>query len=446
VFTRQFLVVAALSVAAALSAIPSHAQTPLPTRIDMFIGDTRVIEASTRRVAVGNGQVVSMSTVGPSQLLVLANAPGVSSVTLWLRDGRQHKLTVHVTEANLDVASESIRNMLQGTQNISVRAAGNKILLEGDRVSDADQQRVAAITESFGGLVMNFVGKVGWEQMIYFDVRIVEVRRNAVRELGIRWNDRFNGPNVGVIADFDTNDLFRVVPNLGSEVGNVQGLPLPRRVWPPQVYSGLTTVIGSRIEALEQRGDAQIIAQPTLSCRSGGSARFVSGGEVPIPIVDGLGSTDVEFKEYGIILDVKPVADRSGSIYAQLDTEVSQIDPSVSVLGVPGFLKRQSKAEINMREGETIALAGLVNRQRSNDRQQVPGLGSVPVVGNLFRTNSKRNLETELIVLITPRIVQGTPNPEIMAVDPNAQLVERASELAPKAGGQFQNGRLQVLD
>ncbi len=424
----------------------AQAEGSLPARLDMFVGDTRIVEAVTRRVAVGNGQVVSFTTVGPSQLLVLANAPGTSSVTLWLRDGRQHRMTVTVSEANLDVVLENVRNMLQGTQNVSARVAGNKIVLEGDRVSDADQERVATIVETFGGLVLNFVGKVGWEQMVYFDVKIIEIRRTALRDLGIRWDDRFNGPSVGVIADFDTNDLFRVLPPPDAGIDGLQSLPLPRRVWPPKTYSGLTTIINSRIEALEQKGDAQTIAQPTLSCRSGGNARFVSGGEVPIPVTDGLGSTDVEFKEYGIILDVKPVADRSGTIYAQIDTEVSQIDPSVTVLGVPGFLKRQSKAEINMREGETIAMAGLVNRQRSNDKQQVPGLGSIPLVGSAFRTTGKREIETELVVLITPRIVMGQANAEAMAVDPNAQLIERSERLLDKAGIKRERNRLQILD
>ena len=289
-----------------------------------------------------------------------------------------------------------MHQLLQGTENITARVAGNRIVLEGDRVRDADQKRAESITESFGGLVMNFIGKLGWEQMIHFNVKILEVRRTAVRQLGIRWDSTTAGPSVGIASSIDVK---------------------------------LNAVLNSQIEVLEQKGDAYVIAEPTLSCRSGGTAHFVSGGELPIPITDGLGQTTVEFKEFGVILDVKPVSDRTGTIYAQIDTEVSQVDDSVRVLGVPGFTKRKSVTEVNMREGETIAIAGLVDRSRSKDRQQVPGLGSLPVVGAAFRTTQTKNSETELLVLISPRIVNAQYRPGMLAADPNGDALRRAEQI-----------------
>jgi pilus assembly protein CpaC len=273
----------------------------LPSRIDLFVGDTRVIDASARRVAVGNGDVITVSTLDAGQLLVLAEAPGATTLNVWLRDGSRREITVNVTPASLDLALANVRTMLEGTSNLTARIAGDRILLEGERVADADQRRAAAIVDAFGGLVLNFVGRIGWEPMLEFDVRIVEVRRSALRDLGIRWNPSANGPAVGVIADFASNDLFRVVPPAG-EVPGLETLPLPPRVWRPATYAGITSVLGSRIALLEQKGDAYLVAQPMLSCRSGGTARFVSGGEFPIPVIDGDGGTDVEFKEYGVIL------------------------------------------------------------------------------------------------------------------------------------------------
>jgi len=374
----------------------AHAQPRIPEQIVLFVGDTRVIDADTTRVAIGNGSVVTVSSPAPGQLMFLGATPGVTTANIWTRSGEQHRIAVNVTESDLDAALATVNKLLQGTENITSRLAGNRIVLEGDRVRDADQKRAESITESFGGMVMNFIGKLGFEQMIHFNVKIIEVRRTAVRQLGIRWDSTLNGPSIGIANGIDLN---------------------------------FNSLLNSQIDILEQKGDAYVIAEPTLSCRSGGTAHFVSGGEMPIPITDGLGQTTVEFKEFGVILDVKPVADRTGTIYAQIDTEVSAIDDSVRVLGVPGFTKRKSVTEVNMREGETIAIAGLVDRSRSKDKQQVPGLGSIPVIGAAFRTTQTRKTETELLVLISPRIVTAQYRPGMLAADPNGDALRRAEQI-----------------
>lgn len=433
---KEYVVIRALLVASLLlfaNMAPAFASgQSVPARIDLFVGDTRIVQVAARRVAVGNGDVATVSTLDAGQLLVLANAPGTTTVNLWLRDGAVRQFVVNVTPANLPLALENVRRMLEGTSNVTARIAGDRIVLEGERVADADQRRVAAIVETFGGTVLNFVERVGWEPMLEFDVRIVEVRRSALRDLGIRWDSNANGPAVGVIADLSGNDLFRVVPPPAAVPG-LTTLPLPERVWRPDTYAGITSVLGSRIALLEQKGDAVLVAQPMLSCRSGGSARFVSGGEFPIPVIDGNGATDVEFKEYGVILDVKPVTDRSGVIYAQVETEVSQIDEAVRVLGVPGLLKRRTVTELNLREGEVAVLAGLASRTRGAERQQVPGLGSLPVVGGIFRGTQRREADSELLVLITPRVLRPAGDPAA-PVDVNATAIERARELADRAG------------
>lgn len=408
------------------------AEAQLPSRVDLFVGDTRVLEVDARRVAVGNGDVVTVSTLDAGQILLLAQQSGVTTLDVWLRDGSRRRIAVNVTQASLELALENVRKMLEGTTNVSARIAGDRIVLEGDRVGDADQRRAGAIVDAFGGLVLNFVGRIGWEPMLEFDVRIVEVRRSALRDLGIRWDPTANGPAVGVIADLSSNGLFRVAPPPAAVPG-LESLPLPERVWRPATYAGITSVLGSRISLLEQKGDALLVAQPMLSCRSGGSARFVSGGEFPIPVIDGNGSTDVEFKEYGVILDVKPVTDRSGVIYAQIETEVSQIDESVRVLGVPGLSKRKTVTELNLREGEVAVLAGLASRTRGREVQQVPGLGSVPMVGGLFRSTQRRESDSELLVLITPRVLR-VPESTAPLADVNAASIARARDLAARAG------------
>lgn len=133
-------------------------------------------------------------------------------------------------------------------------------------------------------------------------------------------------------------------------------------------------------------------------------ARFVSGGEVPIPVTDGLGATDVQYKEYGVILQIKPRADSGGAIFAEVEVELSQLDASVRVGAFPGFVKRRTSTAINVLAGETVAISGLVAKERSRDRQGLPGLSSVPAAGWLFGSTRRQSRESELIVLITPRL------------------------------------------
>ncbi|MBK9253110.1 MAG: hypothetical protein IPM70_15120 [Proteobacteria bacterium] len=277
--------------------------------------------------------------------------------------------------------TEDLLRQVQGLLQpggVSARIVGGYIILQGDRISSEEQQRAADVAALFPGRVLNFIGQAGWEAMVQMDVRLVEVRRDQMRQLGINWNSTASGPELAISAGADT-------------AGGA-------------VHASLNSTIQSRIDLLQQKGMAFVLAEPTLNCRSGGVARFVSGGEVPIPVTDGLGATDVQYKEYGVILEIKPRADRSGGIYAEVEVELSQLDPSVRVGDFPGFVKRRTSTAINVMAGETVALAGLHVRERSRDRQGLPGLSSLPVAGWLFSSARRQSRESELIVLITPRL------------------------------------------
>jgi pilus assembly protein CpaC len=405
------------------------AQAPLPAKVGMYVGDSRVLQAQVQRIAIGNGKLISVSTLDSGEILLLGEAAGTTTVQLWLKGGTRHKLTVQVSELDLEERLEQVRTLLLGTRNISARVAGNRIVLEGLQVGDADRERAIAVAASFPGVVLNFIGKQGWETMIQMDVRIIELRDSTARELGIRWGSSINGPSAGLIADLKTNPYYRIRPGDGAVPGGLGSAALPAKVSPAAAYLGWTTAIESRIDLLAQQGVAQIIAEPTLSCRSGGEARFISGGEVPIPVVDGLGSTNVEYKEYGIILDVRPRADRSGAIYAEVEAEISQIDDSVRVQNFPGFLKRKSTAAVNLHAGETIVIAGLSSRSNSNERQAIPGLGRMPGVGGLFGSRKRHQQRSELLILITPRTVDsGLAGPADASGD-QAGKIQRGREI-----------------
>lgn len=397
----------AAPVAAPAAAFPA-ASPAIPDQLELFAGEARVLPLTAARIAIGDGKVISASAVAANQLLILAEAPGTTTLHLWLKDGVQRELVVRVLAADLKRTLDDVNRLLGSVENVHARIAGSRIVLEGEMVSDTNQERAQAIQKMYPDQVVNFIGKVGWEQMVHLDVKVVELTKRGSRDLGIAWDSSINGPAAGLIADIAGNNTFRYIPN-PADAGFEIGPGLPNKVWPPKGFITLASTITSRINLLVQDGDAQMLAAPSLSTRSGSKARFITGGEIPLPVSNGLGAMTVEFKEYGIILEVTPVTDKTGAIYAKVDIEVSSIDRAVAVNGIPGLLKRRSSAEFNSRDGETVVLNGLYAYEATGDKQKVPGFGDVPLVGGLFRNKQSEKTQRDVAIIITPRLVQATP-------------------------------------
>jgi pilus assembly protein CpaC len=402
--------------------------------VEMFTGEARVFEYDTTRIAVGNGHVISVSTLTNHQILLLGENAGSSSLHLWLRDGSEHELTVTVINSNMKHTLADVSRLLEGVDNVTARIAGTKIVLEGEMVSDANQARVQDIVKMYPEMVVNFVGKVGWERMITLDVRVLDLTDTAAKNLGINWATAINGPAAGVVTDLASNSLYRYIPDLSSSGlsltgSGASGAPiLPNRIWPPKGFLTLGTAITSQINLMVQEGQANLLASPSLTTRSGGKAKFVAGGEIPIPVSSGFGQVTVDYKEYGVIMDVTPVADKNGNIYAKVEIEVSNIDPSVTVQGYPALLKRQSNSEFNARDGDAIVLSGLYSYTGTSTVDKFPGLGSVPVVGALFRNTNKSDQRRQIAVVITPRITITTPTLDRLPPDPNTERLNEIDE------------------
>jgi pilus assembly protein CpaC len=379
------------------------AETGLPSEVSLSVGESLLLVADLRRAALGNGKVVSLATPERGQLLLFGEAPGRTTAQLWMRDGSRHVLQITVSEQDLEGRMAQIRGLLSGIESVTARISGSYVLLEGARASADDLARAAEVAALFPGQVLNFVGRSGWESMVQMQVRLVEVRRDQLRQLGLRWDSDAAGPAVSITA--------------GGGAGA------------PEVHAAVATLLQSRLDLLQQKGMAYTVAEPVLSCRSGGVARFISGGEIPIPITDGLGSTDVQYKEYGVILEVHPRVDRGGAIYADIDIEMSQMDASVRVGDFPGFVKRRASTAFNAQAGETIAIAGLVSRERSRDHRGVPGFSAIPALGSLFRALRRLDRETELLVLITPRSFDAGVQVDSSSPTDQRALLERAHEL-----------------
>jgi pilus assembly protein CpaC len=237
---------------------------------------------------------------------------------------------------------------------------------------------------------------------ILIKARLIEVKKSALRNIGIDWADVAAGPIFGTLDEFVTNEHFRLIP---EGIDGLEGLPLG--LGTNNHYFAMTTVIDSVINLLVNNGDARLLAEPTLTCISGGQADFLVGGEVPIPVQNENGAINVIFKQFGIILRVEPQANESGLIRTKVGVEVSSVDKGIQVLGIPGFATRKTNTEMNVQAGEPMVVAGLFSAEDAKTVAKVPGLGALPILGELFKSRQFRRGESELVVLVTPMIIKA---------------------------------------
>lgn len=339
-------------------AVETALQQVSTKNVDLFAGQVRVLgQVSVTRVAVGNGGVVRAEVLDSGELLVIGQNVGSTSLRLWHTDGAQSDYNI--------------------------------------RVSETDPETRFPI-----------------ERMVRMQVKMVEFRKSALGKLGIDWGDGIAGPTFATAGDVIGNNLFRP---------SVDGFEnLPNSVAPFSTYFGIASNITSRINFLATNGDAVTLAEPVLSCANGGVASFLAGGEVPYPSVGANGETKIAFKDYGIKLNVSPEIDANGNIRAKVETEISQIDAALSIQGTPGLLTRRAQTQVNVQSGETIVISGLLSSESSSDIDKLPGLGNVPILGRLFKSENIRNSVSELVIFVTPQVIE----PE------GQKLTHRQSELA----------------
>jgi len=411
-----FLTVSGMGVSKAQNAV-------LPSHLDLYGGQV-VVYKSTRplaRVAVGNGDLIEVTTIEKRQLVVIAGAgaSGFTTLHLWYEDGGQRSIDVNVSGSNPSATAASVQQMLGPGSTAQITDIGGKVVISGE-LTPEEAQRVEVIKKIFPDVVdLSSADLVGMQPMVLMDVRVMEFKTDALRELGIQWDSVIDGPNAGALYDSSSSD-FRILPD-GSPFAGDEFAGMAN---PVQTAFGIATSITSRINLLTQNGDAWELASPQLSARSGGAATFLAGGEVPIPLVGGFGSTSVEFKEYGIKLDIQPVVNGDNEVSATVMTEVSKIDPSVAVMGIPGFLTRRAETELNVKAGQTMVISGLVDITGSKGLAGIPGLANIPILGRLFRSDNFRAGRTDLVIFVTPRIINADHPANIDAIQKSNRMLE----------------------
>src|SRR5690606_30948565 len=197
-------------------------------------------------------------------------------------------------------------------------------------------------------------------------------------------------------------------------------------------YFGVNALLSARINAMAQTGSAVVLAQPQLLARSGATAEFLAGGEVPYSTVDANGNTNTVFKPYGVSLRITPQIERNGAVRSHIEVEVSSIDSALSVPNGPSLKTRRASTEFNVRSGQTLVMAGFLSRDESRNVSKVPGLGDVPVLGRLFSSTRFQHSETELAIFVTP-IVVAADHPDLQARVAKGREILRSTFSTPEA-------------
>ncbi|WP_341503842.1 pilus assembly protein N-terminal domain-containing protein [Gallaecimonas sp. GXIMD4217] len=402
--------------------------------LQLYVGAVELYKAAdVQRVVIGNESVVSAKVLDDKHVVFIGGEVGAADVQLWRKDGKVVKLSVVVAPKNDHRTIAKVRKLLSPFKGLSVREEDGMVVVEGD-VDIEHKKQLKTIFEQTQDLVSlvryRDYGK-GEEPMVRMDVKIVEISKSNLRNIGVRWGDAMDGPAFGYAKAFSSNPIFSVVgesPVAQDIAGAIQESigNLDSRGWS---YFGLVTGISSQINLMAEQGEARMLAQPNLATRSGESASFLAGGEFPIPVINSVGATSVEFKEYGIKLDIEPNVDGQGNIISHVKAEVSSIDPSLAVDDIPAMLTRRTESVINVKDNETMVISGLVNSEMSKTVSKFPFLGDIPVLGELFKSRDFRDKKTEMVIFVTPKIVYpGEPSHEERLAKARA-LVDESDEL-----------------
>ena len=421
---RIFLILAAL-LGGLQCAVPAAAAEPAAapaTEITLYVGEVKSLPITRiQRIAIGNGRLITTNVLD-NELLLLGENAGRTSMFIWGADGKEARYVVSVLQNDLNDSYKRLAALLSSMPGIKVDRVGQHVVVSGN-ASKADLARIASVTGLFPQ-TLNLVREeeVTMKRMVYMKVQIIEMKKSLSESIGVQWDTTINGPGAGTAGDVVTSSspLFRI-PQTSP------GFPtLPLTIHSFRSYFGIATGITSKINLAVSNGDAWVLATPELSTRSGGEAKFLAGGQIPvITPASGLSPATVTYKDYGIKLTIKPVADDKGFVSTNVSTEVSTIDNSVAVNNQPGFLTRQTDSEINVQAGQTMVISGLVNNDLARDVQKVPFLGDLPVLGPLFRSTNFRNGRTDLIIFVTPTVAD--PNSTL-----NRERLDKALDMQEK--------------
>jgi pilus assembly protein CpaC len=384
-------------------------------------------------VMVGDPEIADVNPLTDHSLSILAKKIGTTRVSVYAEGKKM--IGIFDVEVTYDITrlTNELRRRFPGSK-LEASTVNGRIMLSGEVPDAATLDKAVTIARQFGPELINSVS-VSQPQQVMLEVRFIEISRTAGRELGVQWN-RFGGSSIANVGNQVPAANLPITPVGGSGTfsnpaaganGGANGSDVLRSAVVAagvigtsaspfgflvgrMVANGVPTDV--MINALEQKGVARSLAEPNLVALSGDTASFLAGGEYPIPVAGALGQVTVDYKKYGVGLAFTPTVLGRGLINLKIEPEVSSIDTTHSVaignsgVSVPALIVRRASTTVELRDGQSFVIGGLLQSNNNNQIDQLPWLGSIPVLGALFSSKAYQKNETDLAIIVTPRIVR----------------------------------------
>ncbi len=414
----------------------------------MSLGDQKTIKTpGIKRVSVGNPEVADVTALESSQqILLTATGVGKTNLIIWSRGNRERTIRIRVTDQEPQKIIKQVRELLSGVEGATAKVVGEKVIIQGYVFSQEDLDKIATIQNLYPQII-NFatlspaildtitqqinlefqntglkevkaerVGKqvllhghvqnpgdkdkalmiassyytntksfikdgVELQKMLLVSIDFIEIDKGALKNIGVNWGDSMT------------------ITGNASGTGNFGEGKVP--------WGGTYGLVGNYswvLNAVKSNSSSRILAQPKLLCQSGKKAEFLAGGEVGIPLIT-QDTSSVEYKQFGIIMNISPVIDKYGTITTSIEVENSQITDFVS--GIPNFSTSRVNTEIYVKSGETIVLSGLMSNVSAKGVEKLPLLGDIPILGELFKSRNFRNDKSELLIFVTTEVLKS---------------------------------------
>jgi pilus assembly protein CpaC len=416
-------------------------QTGGPEALHLIIDRSLVITSPSpiKRLSVADPNICDALVVSPTQILLNGKTPGATSLVIWGQSGQMQTFDVYV---DLDVLelSHNLRTSFPD-EPVNVQVNKNIVTLTGHVSSAAVADKIVALAQSMVPDKKDIVSLIEVPPPptgeVLLKVRFAEVDRSAIRTLGMNIVSLPPAKNIGSIStgQFSPPSLQGGLSGAsgGFQLGNLLNVFIFR----PDINLAAT------IEALQTQNLLQILAEPNVLTESGRPASFLSGGEFPYPVVQSIGTSGgapaitIQFRQFGVRLDFTPTITADGFIYLKVQPEVSSLDyanaVTISGFTVPALSTRRVESEMELRDGQSFVIAGLMDNRVTKQLSKIPGLGDIPLLGKIFQSESLSKSKSELLVLVTPQIVHPLPPGEVPA---GPQYPERFMPpvKAPKGG------------
>ncbi len=416
----QALSVLLVFLSAAVGQQPATEQAPAtstpegPAPLRVMVGKSLLINTTDRlkRVSVTDPEIADALVVTATQVLVHGRSPGEVSLLIWDEYERSRSFDLRV-DVDVTAAQEEVKRIFPDEQ-IEVSASRSAIVLSGHVTTEDVAKHAGMVAAAYSKNVINVLsfGPVGAQEVL-LEVKFAEVDRSAVTQLGVNAFSQGTGNTLGTstTGQFGSFQVSRGNTGTTSDTtttgsGNQTNINITQ---PLNLFLFRTDLnLGVVIQALQQKNLLQILAEPNLIAVNGKEASFLAGGEFPFPIVQpgqGFTAVTIQFREFGVKLKFTPVIMPNSNIHLQVVPEVSQLDftnaLTISGFTVPALSTRRAQTEFEVQDGQSFVIAGLMDNRVTDQYSKVPGLGDIPILGNLFRSKSAQKSATELVVLCT---------------------------------------------